>query len=77
MRLTPQGLMWDEDSQPTPKDLPLPKDTKEIHYDDFFESIEFKSPSNVKTIADFLTQELGKRSWTKAATEFDLENLSG
>jgi hypothetical protein len=55
--------------------LPLPTDAKEIQYDDFFESIEFKSPSNVKTIADFLTQELGKRNWTKEATEFDLENF--
>ena len=26
VRLTPKGLMWDEDDQPTPKDLPLPKD---------------------------------------------------
>jgi hypothetical protein len=72
VRLTPMGLMWDEDDQPTPKDLPLPKDAKEIEYDDFFESIEFKSPSNVKAIAEYLTEELGERKWTKGATEFDL-----
>ena len=42
-----------------PKDLPLPKDATDIEYDDFFESIEFKSPSNVKTtlrIADQRTR---------------------
>ena len=64
--------MWEEDDQPTPKDLPLPKDATEIEYDDFFESIEFKSPSNVKAVAEFLTKELGERKWTKDATEFDL-----
>jgi hypothetical protein len=72
VRLTPRGLLWDEDDQPTPKDLPLPKDAAELKYDDFFESIEFKSPSNVKAIAEFLTKELGERKWTKDATEFDL-----
>lgn len=72
VRLTPKGLLWDEDDQPTPKDLPLPKDAQEIKYDDFFESIEFKSPSNVKAIAEFLTKELGEKKWTKDATEFDL-----
>ena len=46
VRLTPQGLMWEEDDQPSPKDLPLPKDATDIKYDDFFESIEMKSPSN-------------------------------
>jgi hypothetical protein len=71
VRLTPKGLLWDEDDQPTPKDLPLPKDAREIQYDDFFESIEFKSPSNVKAIAEFLAKELGERKWTNDATEFD------
>lgn len=72
VRLTPKGLMWDEDDQPTPKDLPLPKDAKELEYDDFFESIKYKTPSNVKATAEFLTKELGDRKWTKDATEFDL-----
>ena len=25
VRLTPKGMMWEEDDQPTPKDLPLPE----------------------------------------------------
>lgn len=75
VRLTPKGLMWDEDDQPTPKDLPLPKDAQEIKYDGFFESIEFKSPSSVKETAEFLTKELGERKWTKDAPESDTETL--
>jgi len=75
VRLTPNGLMWEEDDQPTPKDLPLPKNATEIEYDDFFESIEMKSPSDVKTLADTLSQELVERKWTKAATEYDLETF--
>jgi hypothetical protein len=71
VRLTPKGLLWDEDDQPTPKDLPSPKDASQVEYDDFFESIAFKSPSNVKATAEFLTEELGERKWTKDATEFD------
>ena len=72
VRLTPKGLMWEEDDQPTPKDLPLPKDATEIEYDDFFESIEFKTAADVKATAEFLTKELGDKKWTKGATEFDL-----
>ena len=72
VRLTPKGMMWEEDDQPSPKDLPLTADATEIEFDDFLESIEFKSPSDVKTVVEFLTGELEKRQWTKAATEFDL-----
>lgn len=72
VRLTPKGLMWEEDDQPMPKDLPLPKDAKEIEYDEFFESIEFKSPSSVKAIAESLSKDLADRKWTKDSTEFDL-----
>jgi hypothetical protein len=75
VRLTPKGLMWEEDDQPTPKDLPLPKDATELEYDDFFESIEFKTPSNLKAIAEFLSKELGERKWTKEATEVDVETF--
>jgi hypothetical protein len=75
VRLTPNGLMWEEDDQPSPKDLPLPKDATEIEYDDFFESIEMKSPSDVKTLADTLSKELVARNWTKAANEYDLETF--
>jgi hypothetical protein len=71
VRLTPSGLMWEEDDQPSPKDLPLPKDATDITYDDFFESIEMKSPSNVKTLAETLSKELAERNWTKAAIEHD------
>ena len=72
VRLTPKGLMWDEDDQPTPKDLPLPEDAKDVKYDGFFESIEFKSSSQVKEIAEFLTKELGEKKWTKEVTESEL-----
>ena len=72
VRLTPMGMMWEEDDQPSPKDLPLTADATEIEFDDFFESIEFKSPSDVKTVVEFLSGELEKRQWTKATTEFDL-----
>ena len=75
VRLTPTGMVWEEDDQPTPRDLPLPADATEIEYDDFFESIEFKSPSDVKSVVDFLSKELEQRKWTKAATEFDLETF--
>ncbi len=72
VRLTPKGLMWDEDDQPTPKNLPLPKDAQELVYDDFFESIKFKSASNLKATVEFFTKELGERKWTKDATEVDV-----
>jgi hypothetical protein len=49
VRLTPKGMLWEEDDQPTPKDLPLPKDAKELEYDDFFESIEFGGVSDQGT----------------------------
>ncbi len=75
VRLTPQGLTWEEDDQPSPKDLPLPKDATEIEYDDFFESIEMKSASDVRTLAETLSQELVERNWTKVATEHDLETF--
>ena len=77
VRLTPTGLMWEEDDQPTPKDLPLPKDATNVEYSDFFERINFKSPSDVRTIAEFLSTELEKRRWTKARTTFDFDHLIG
>lgn len=72
VRLTPKGLMWEEDDQPTPKDLPLPKDATELEYDDFFESIKLKCPSNLKETTEFLTKELSERKWTKEAMEVDV-----
>ncbi len=76
VRLTPKGMTWEEDDQPTPKDLPLCPDATEIEYDDFFESIEFKSSSDVKTVVEYLSAELEKRKWTKAATEFDFATFA-
>ena len=76
VRLTPKGMLWEEDDQPTPKDLPLGPDATEIEYDDFFESIEFKSPSDVKSVVEYLSVELEKKKWTKAATEFDLATFA-
>lgn len=75
VRLTPQGLMWEEDDQPRPKDLPLPKDAADIEYDGFFESIKMTSPSNVKALAETLSKELTERKWTKTATEFNLDTF--
>jgi hypothetical protein len=75
VRLTPKGLMWEEDDQPSPKDLPLPKDATDVEYDGFFESIKLKSPANVKALSETLSQELAERKWTKAGTEFDLETF--
>lgn len=75
VRLTPKGLMWDEDDQPRPKDLPIPKDATDVEYVDFFQWIKFKSPSNVKTVADFLSKELAEKKWTKTKTSFDTEAL--
>lgn len=72
VRLTPTGMRWEEDDQPTPKDLPIPDEATAIEYEDFFESIEFKTPSNLKTVVKFLTEEFKKRKWTKASTEHDL-----
>ena len=43
VRLTPKGLMWEEDDQPTPKDLPLPKDaTGTSNTMTLLESIKFQ-----------------------------------
>lgn len=75
VRLTPKGMMWEEDDQPTPKDLPLPKEITELEYDDFFESIEFKSPSSVKELTEFFSQQLSEKKWTKEATEFESETF--
>ncbi len=75
VRLTPKGLMWEEDDQPTPKSLPFPKDATEVEYDDFFESIDFKSPSSVKELTEFFTRQLTEKKWIKEATEYDLETF--
>lgn len=75
VRLTPTGMMWEEDDQPTPKEIPLPADATEIEYDDFFESIECKSASDVKSVAETLSAELEKIKWQKGATDFNLDSF--
>lgn len=57
------------------RDLPIPEGATEVEYDDFFESIEFKSQSSVTELAEFLTQQLTDKNWTKEATEYDLETF--
>src|SRR5262245_10950969 len=69
VRLTPSGLLWDEDLAPHAKDLPIATDATDVKYDDFFESIEFNSPSNVKAIADFLSENLEKNNWVKSGAD--------
>ncbi|QEF99061.1 hypothetical protein Mal15_31200 [Stieleria maiorica] len=71
VRLTPTGMMWEEDDQPTPKELPIPDDATDLEYSDFFETVEFKSPSDLKTTQQYLVQELEKRNWKKDATTMD------
>jgi len=75
VRLTPMEMMWEEDDQPTPKDLPIPADATELEYEDFLERIEFNTASNLKTVVGFLVSELEKRKWAKASTEYDLVNF--
>jgi|GEM_PF-1000369 len=69
VRLTPTGLLWDEDLALHAKDLAIPEDATDIEYQDFLGWIRFKSPSDVKSVADFLTQNLEKQKWTKSGTD--------
>lgn len=75
VRLTPTGMMWDEDSQPTPKDLPYPEGFTDIEYSDFFETIKYKCPSDVKTVANYLSEELQKKEWTPGETDFNRDEF--
>lgn len=76
VRLTPSGILWDEDLAPHAKDLPIPTDATDLKYDDFFESIEFDSPSSVKPIADFLSENLEKRNWSISGSDRVTERLA-
>ncbi|WP_145389074.1 hypothetical protein [Stieleria neptunia] len=71
VRLTPTGMMWEEDDQPTPKELPIPDDATELEYSDFFETVEFRTPSDLKTVQKYLVEELEKRNWQKDKTTMD------
>lgn len=75
VRLTPKGLMWEEDDQPTPKDLPYPEDAAEIEYNDFLGWIDYKSPSDVKTVAKYLSTELVKKKWTQHPNESEYDHF--
>ena len=75
VRLTPKGMMWAEDDQPTPKDLPYPDDADAFKYSDFIGSIEYQSQQDVKSLAKFLDTELVKRQWTKVSTDFDFDHF--
>ncbi|MDV6029981.1 MAG: hypothetical protein F9B45_07710 [Phycisphaera sp. RhM] len=74
VRLTPTGMMWEEDDQPTPKELPIPDDATEIEYSDFFETVEFKTSSDLETVQKYLIEELEKRNWTKDKTTMDFDH---
>nr|WP_095740453.1 hypothetical protein [Rhodopirellula sp. SM50] len=74
VRLTPTGMMWEEDDQPTPKELPIPDDATDLDYSDFFETVEFKTSSDLKTVQKYLIEELEKRNWTKDKTTMDFDH---
>jgi len=69
VRLTPKGMLWDEDLAPHAKDLPIPNDATDVTYDDFFEKVEFKSPSGAGAIAGFLSEGLERQSWAMSGTD--------
>jgi hypothetical protein len=69
VRLTPAGLKWDEDLAPHAKELPIPEDATDVEFEDFFERIEFNSPSKVKTLADSLSEKLEQLGWAKSGTD--------
>lgn len=69
VRLTPKGFAWDEDLAPRPKDLPIPKEVKELKYDDFFERIEFQSAMTLDQLADFYVDKLDTKIWSKSGTD--------
>jgi hypothetical protein len=66
VRLTPKGMLWDEDLAPHARDLPIPDDATDVEYEDFFERIEFNCPLSVKAAADFLSENLEKSEWTES-----------
>lgn len=69
IRLTPKGFAWDEDLAPRPKDLPIPKDAKEVKYDDFFERIEFQSATPLDQLAEFYVTKLDPKTWSTSGTD--------
>lgn len=69
IRLTPKGFLWDEDLAPRVKDLPIPEDSKEVTYDDFFERFEFQNNSSPEQLGQFYTDKLDPKVWSKSGTD--------
>lgn len=69
IRLTPQGFLWDEDLAPRVKDLPIPDESKELSYDDFFERFEFQNASSPEQLGQFYTEKLDAKVWSKSGTD--------
>jgi hypothetical protein len=51
--------------------LPYPKDAQEIEFSSVFDTVEFESPSSLKTLSTFYRSEMAKRGWQ--VTETDIE----
>jgi len=50
-------------------DLPIPKDATDIERKKLVEHIHFKSPSDVKTVTDFLIRQFDEQKWSKAGSD--------
>ncbi len=67
IRLTPKGFLWDEDFAPRPEDIPIPDNTQQLKYDDFFTSIEFQHADSPKQLIDFYASKLDSKTWTNSS----------
>ncbi|MEK6261800.1 MAG: hypothetical protein AABP62_24645 [Planctomycetota bacterium] len=50
-------------------DLPIPKDATDIERKKLVEHIHFKSPSDVKTVTDFLIKQFDEQKWSKTGAD--------
>ena len=50
-------------------DLPIPKDATDIERKKLVEHIAFKSPSDVKTVTDFLIKQFDEQKWSKHGSD--------
>ena len=50
-------------------DLPMPKDATDIERKKLVEHIHFKSPSDVKTVTDFLIKQFDEQKWSKDGSD--------
>ncbi len=67
IRLTPKGFLWDEDFAPRPEDIPIPDNTQQLKYDDFFTSIEFQHDDSPKQLIDFYASKLDSKTWSNSS----------